>query len=90
MMNYTVDGKNYIANEGYVFISKITGIMAKEIRFARPEFIDNYEVVKLITPADGYIYQRITDKTLYNPLLLSATDSLLNYKLIPIEEESES
>lgn len=52
--------------------------------------LEYYEVVKLITPADGYIYQRITDKTLHNPLLLSATDSLLNYKLIPIEEESES
>lgn len=45
MMNYTVDGNNHIANEGYVFVSKITGIMAKEIRFARPEFIDNYDVV---------------------------------------------
>lgn len=45
MMNYTVDGNNYIANEGYVFVSKITGIMAKEIRFARPEFIDNYDVI---------------------------------------------
>jgi hypothetical protein len=44
-MNYTVDGNNHIANEGYVFVSKITGIVAKEIRFARPEFIDNYDVI---------------------------------------------
>jgi hypothetical protein len=89
-MNYTVDGKNHIANEEYVFISKTTGIISKKLRLPKPELIDNYEVVKLITPADGYIYQRITDETLHNPLLLSATDSLLNYKLIPIEKESES
>lgn len=89
-MDYIANGERYEANEGYVFISKITGIISKILRLPKPEFIDIYEVVKLITPADGYIYKRITDETLHNPLLLSATDSLLNYKLIPIEKESES
>ena len=44
-MNYTVDGKNYIANEGYVFISKITGIISKKLRLPKPELIDNYDVI---------------------------------------------
>ena len=44
-MNYTVDGKNYIASEGYVFISKITGIISKTLRLPKPELIDNYDVI---------------------------------------------
>ena len=44
-MNYTVDGKNYIANEEYVFISKITGIISKKLRLPKPELIDNYDVI---------------------------------------------
>lgn len=45
MMNYTIDGKNYIANEGYVFISKITGIISKKLRLPKPELIDNYDII---------------------------------------------
>lgn len=45
MMNYTVDGKNYIANDGYVFISKTTGIMSKKLRLRKPEMLDNYDVI---------------------------------------------
>lgn len=45
MMNYTVDGKNYIANEGYVFISKTTGIISKKLRLPKPDLIDNYDVI---------------------------------------------
>lgn len=45
MMNYTVDGKNYIANEGYVFISKITGIISNTLRLPKPKLIDNYDVI---------------------------------------------
>lgn len=44
-MNYTVDGKNYIANDGYVFISKTTGIMSKKLRLRKPEMLDNYDVI---------------------------------------------
>ena len=45
MMNYTIEGKNYIANEGYVFISKTTGIISKKLRLRKPEMLDNYEVI---------------------------------------------
>lgn len=45
MMNYTVDGKNYIADDGYVFISKTTGIMSKKLRLRKPEMLDNYDVI---------------------------------------------
>jgi hypothetical protein len=44
-VNYTAEGKNYIANEGYVFISKITGIISKKLRLPKPELIDNYDVI---------------------------------------------
>lgn len=44
-MNYTVNGRNYIANEGYVFISKTTGIISKKLRLRKPEMLDNYEVI---------------------------------------------
>jgi hypothetical protein len=44
-MNYTVDGKNYIANEGYVFISKTTGIISKKLRLRKPDLLKNYDVI---------------------------------------------
>lgn len=44
-MNYTVEDKNYIANEGYVFISKTTGIISNKLRLPKPELIDNYDVI---------------------------------------------
>lgn len=46
MMNYTVDGMYYAANDGYVF--KIKGedsIMAKELRLRDPKMLDNYEII---------------------------------------------
>jgi hypothetical protein len=46
MMNYTVDGMYYTANDGYVF--KIKGedsIMAKTLRLRNPEMLDNYEII---------------------------------------------
>ena len=44
-MNYTVNGRNYVANEGYVFISKITGIISKKLRLRNPELLENYDVI---------------------------------------------
>ena len=45
MMNYTVDGKIYTADEGYVFISKKTGIISKVLRLRNPEMLDNYDII---------------------------------------------
>ena len=44
-MNYTIDGKNYIANEGYVFHSTITDIYTKRIMLPKPEYLEVYEIV---------------------------------------------
>lgn len=44
-MNYTVDGKNYIASEGYVFISKTTGIISKKLRLRKSDLLKNYDVI---------------------------------------------
>ena len=44
-MNYTVNGKIYTADEGFVFKSKKTGIISKVLRFRSPEMIDNYDVI---------------------------------------------
>lgn len=45
-MNYTVEDKNYIANEGYVFISKGTGIISKKLRLKDASLLDNYDVIE--------------------------------------------
>lgn len=45
-MSYTVDGKNYVANEGYVFISKATGIISKKLRLKDASLLDNYDVIE--------------------------------------------
>lgn len=44
-MNYTIDEKIYTANEGYVFISKITGIISKVLWLKNSEMFDNYDVI---------------------------------------------
>lgn len=44
-MNYTVKGRYYIANEGYVFHSTITDIYSKRIALPNPELLKSYEVV---------------------------------------------
>lgn len=44
-MNYIVEDKNYIANDGYVFISKTTGIISKKLRLRKPELLKNYDVI---------------------------------------------
>lgn len=44
-MNYTVNGKNYVADDGYVFQSKTTGILSKKLRLSSPDMLDNYEII---------------------------------------------
>lgn len=44
-MNYTVNGKNYIADDGYVFQHKEKGGIYKKLRLTKNDSIDNYEVV---------------------------------------------
>lgn len=44
-MNYTVNGKNYTADDGYVFCNKNTGGIYKKLRLAKNDSIDNYEVI---------------------------------------------
>ena len=44
-MNYTVNGKFYKANEGYVFHSTITDIYTKRIMLPKPEYLEVYEIV---------------------------------------------
>lgn len=44
-MNYTVKDKNYIADDGYVFQSKNTGLIFKKVRLSKPEMLDNYDII---------------------------------------------
>ena len=54
-MNYTVDGKYYIANDGYFFRSKDTGIISKTLRLKTSSLINDYEVVKVFIASDGIL-----------------------------------
>ena len=44
-MNYTVNGKNYVAAEGYVFQHKEKGGIYKKLRLAKNDSIENYDVI---------------------------------------------
>lgn len=44
-MNYTINGKNYIADEGYVFQHKEKGGVYKKLRLTKNDSIDNYDVI---------------------------------------------
>ena len=44
-MNYTINGKNYIADEGYVFQHKEKGGIYKKLRLTKNDSIDNYNVI---------------------------------------------
>jgi hypothetical protein len=44
-MNYTVNGKNYVADDGYVFQSKTTGILSKKLRLSSPDILNNYDII---------------------------------------------
>lgn len=44
-MNYTVNGKNYTADDGYVFCHKESGACFKKLRLARNDTIENYDVI---------------------------------------------
>lgn len=45
-MNYTVNGKYYTANDGYIFKLKDEDcISAKVLRLSKPALIEKYEVI---------------------------------------------
>lgn len=44
-MNYTVNGKNYTADDGYVFQHKEKGGIYKKLRLSKNDTIDNYDVI---------------------------------------------
>lgn len=58
-MNYTVKGKNYIADDGYVFQSKTTGLIFKKLRLSKPELLENYDVIPEPIPEETE--QEVTD-----------------------------
>ena len=49
MMNYSIDGNKYIANDGYVFkLKNEESVFAKVLILGINDSIDNYEVVESI------------------------------------------
>ncbi len=44
-MNYTINGKNYIADDGYVFQHKETDGIYKKLRLAKNDSIENYNII---------------------------------------------
>ena len=44
-MNYTVNGKSYTADDGYVFCHKEKGGIYKKLRLTKNDSIDNYDVI---------------------------------------------
>ncbi|MCQ2470566.1 MAG: hypothetical protein MJ147_00840 [Clostridia bacterium] len=51
-MNYTVNGKNYTADDGYVFCHKISGACFKKLRLAKNDRIENYDVIPEPVPQE--------------------------------------
>lgn len=45
MENYTVNGKNYIADDGYIFKHNEKGSLYKKLRLAKNDSIDNYSLI---------------------------------------------
>ena len=64
--------------------------MFKKVRLSKPEMLDNYEVVQYYQAPEGQIYERIADGEQILLLFIKEKDSLLNYKLVPIKDETES
>lgn len=60
-MNYTIDEKIYTANEGYVFISKNTGIISKVLSLTDPKMIDGYDII--IEPIEEIPQEETEDET---------------------------
>lgn len=89
-MKYTVENNLYKANDNYIFLSKKTQIPAKIMRLANSDSVDNYEVVQYYQAPEGQIYERIADGEQISLLFIKEKDSLLNYKLVPIKDETES
>lgn len=58
-MNYTVKGKNYVVDDGYVFQSKTTGIISKKLRLSSPDMLDNYDIIPEPVPVEEEITEEI-------------------------------
>ncbi len=52
MANYTVDGKNYKANDGFMFRSLKSGMLVKAFRMSKNASIDDYEIVPEVKEPD--------------------------------------
>ena len=84
-MNYTVDGKYYIANDGYFFRSKDTGIISKTLRLKNPSLFKDYEAVKIFTAPDGKEYKDKNTKETSKEVYISDNETIDKYELIDIE-----
>ena len=84
-MNYTVDGKYYIANDDYFFRSKDTGIISKTLRLKTSSLINDYEVVKVFTAPDGKEYKDKDTKETSKEVYISDKETIDKYELIDIE-----
>ena len=69
-MNYTTDGEIYTADEGFVFISKKTGIISKFLMLKGPEMLDYYDIIP--EPVPEPIPEEVTPET---PVDEEATES---------------
>lgn len=84
-MNYTVDGKYYIANDGYFFRSKDTGIISKTLRLKNPSLFKDYEVVKVFIAPNGKEYKDKNTKETSKEVYISDNETIDKYELIDIE-----
>lgn len=84
-MNYVVNGKYYIANDGYFFRSKNTGIISKTLRLKTPSMIDDYEVVKVFIAPDRKEYKNKDTKETFKEVYISDNEIIDKYELIDIE-----
>ena len=84
-MNYTVDGKYYIANDGYFFRSKDTGIISKTLRLKNPSLFKDYEAVKVFIAPDGKEYKDKNTKETSKEVYISDNETIDKYELIDIE-----
>ena len=85
MLNYIVDGKYYIANDGYFFRSKDTRIISKILRLKISSLINNYEIVKVFTAPNGKEYKDKNTKEVSKEVYISDNETIDKYELIDIE-----
>ena len=84
-MNYIVNGKYYIANDGYLFRSKDTGIISKTLRLKNPSLFNDYEAVKVFIAPDGKEYKNKDTRETSKEVYISDNETIDKYELIDIE-----